>query len=45
MVPAGVSSAEDRLRYYAERFPVVEVDSCGADQGVHRVSLQQLDAE
>ncbi|MDQ3762463.1 MAG: DUF72 domain-containing protein [Actinomycetota bacterium] len=25
--PPGVSSAEDRLRYYAERFPVVEVDS------------------
>lgn len=25
--PTGVSSAEARLRYYAERFPVVEVDS------------------
>jgi uncharacterized protein YecE (DUF72 family) len=25
--PPGVSSAEDRLRYYADRFPVVEVDS------------------
>jgi uncharacterized protein YecE (DUF72 family) len=25
--PRGVSSAEDRLRYYAEQFPVVEVDS------------------
>jgi uncharacterized protein YecE (DUF72 family) len=25
--PAGVSSAETRLRYYAERFPIVEVDS------------------
>jgi hypothetical protein len=25
--PPGVSSAEGRLRYYAERFPVVEVDS------------------
>ncbi|HKG93608.1 MAG TPA: DUF72 domain-containing protein [Gemmatimonadaceae bacterium] len=25
--PAGVSSAEDRLRYYASRFPLVEVDS------------------
>jgi uncharacterized protein YecE (DUF72 family) len=25
--PLGVSSAEDRLRYYAERFPIVEVDS------------------
>ena len=25
--PAGTSSAEDRLRYYASQFPVVEVDS------------------
>ena len=25
--PRGVSSAEDRLRYYADQFPVVEVDS------------------
>ena len=25
--PRGVSSAEDRLRFYAEQFPVVEVDS------------------
>jgi uncharacterized protein YecE (DUF72 family) len=25
--PAGVASAEERLRYYAERFPLVEVDS------------------
>jgi len=25
--PRGVSSAEDRLRYYASQFPVVEVDS------------------
>lgn len=25
--PRGVSSAEERLRYYAEQFPVVEVDS------------------
>jgi uncharacterized protein YecE (DUF72 family) len=25
--PRGVSSSEDRLRYYAEQFPVVEVDS------------------
>jgi uncharacterized protein YecE (DUF72 family) len=25
--PPGVSSAKDRLRYYAEQFPVVEVDS------------------
>jgi uncharacterized protein YecE (DUF72 family) len=25
--PAGVSSAEARLRYYAEQFPIVEVDS------------------
>ncbi len=25
--PAGASSAEDRLRFYASRFPVVEVDS------------------
>jgi uncharacterized protein YecE (DUF72 family) len=25
--PKGVSSAEDRLRYYADRFPLVEVDS------------------
>jgi uncharacterized protein YecE (DUF72 family) len=25
--PTGVSSAEERLRYYAEHFPVVEVDS------------------
>jgi hypothetical protein len=25
--PPGVSSAEDRLRYYADHFPVVEVDS------------------
>jgi uncharacterized protein YecE (DUF72 family) len=25
--PRGVSSAENRLRYYAEQFPVVEVDS------------------
>jgi uncharacterized protein YecE (DUF72 family) len=25
--PPGVSSAEERLRYYAEHFPVVEVDS------------------
>jgi len=25
--PEGVSSAEERLRYYASRFPVVEVDS------------------
>ena len=25
--PAGVSSAEDRLRFYASRFPVVEVDA------------------
>jgi uncharacterized protein YecE (DUF72 family) len=25
--PRGASSAEDRLRYYAEQFPVVEVDS------------------
>jgi uncharacterized protein YecE (DUF72 family) len=25
--PAGAKSAEDRLRYYAERFPFVEVDS------------------
>jgi len=25
--PRGVSSAADRLRYYAEQFPVVEVDS------------------
>lgn len=26
--PAGTSSAEERLRYYASRFPLVEVDSC-----------------
>jgi uncharacterized protein YecE (DUF72 family) len=25
--PKGVASAEDRLRYYSERFPLVEVDS------------------
>ena len=25
--PEGVTSAEDRLRYYASRFPVVEVDA------------------
>jgi len=25
--PAGTSSAEKRLRYYASQFPVVEVDS------------------
>lgn len=25
--PAGVTSAEDRLRYYASQFPIVEVDS------------------
>ncbi|NUQ19623.1 MAG: DUF72 domain-containing protein, partial [Gemmatimonadaceae bacterium] len=25
--PRGTSSAEDRLRYYASQFPVVEVDS------------------
>src|SRR5215208_7095942 len=25
--PPGISSAEDRLRYYASRFPLVEVDS------------------
>ena len=25
--PPGVSSAEDRLRYYARQFPIVEVDS------------------
>ena len=25
--PAGADSAEDRLRYYASRFPVVEIDS------------------
>jgi uncharacterized protein YecE (DUF72 family) len=25
--PPGVSSAEDRLRYYAQQFPIVEVDS------------------
>ena len=25
--PAGVTSAEARLRYYAEQFPIVEVDS------------------
>lgn len=25
--PAGVSSAEDRLRFYAQQFPIVEVDS------------------
>jgi uncharacterized protein YecE (DUF72 family) len=25
--PRGCSSAEDRLRYYASRFPLVEVDS------------------
>jgi uncharacterized protein YecE (DUF72 family) len=25
--PKGVTSAEDRLRYYSERFPLVEVDS------------------
>jgi uncharacterized protein YecE (DUF72 family) len=26
--PGHATSAEDRLRYYAERFPLVEVDSC-----------------
>src|ERR1044071_1600096 len=25
--PSGASSAEDRLKYYASRFPLVEVDS------------------
>ena len=25
--PSGASSAEDRLRFYAEQFPLVEVDS------------------
>ncbi len=25
--PAAAKSAEERLRYYAERFPIVEVDS------------------
>ncbi len=25
--PAGATSAEDRLRYYASRFPIVEIDS------------------
>src|ERR671911_488191 len=25
--PKGVTSAEDRLRFYAEQFPLVEVDS------------------
>jgi len=25
--PPGVSSAEDRLRFYAQQFPIVEVDS------------------
>ena len=26
--PGHATSAEDRLRYYAQRFPLVEVDSC-----------------
>ncbi|HEY2802998.1 MAG TPA: DUF72 domain-containing protein, partial [Actinomycetota bacterium] len=25
--PPGAKSAEDRLRFYAEQFPIVEVDS------------------
>jgi uncharacterized protein YecE (DUF72 family) len=28
LYPKGCSSAEDRLRYYASRFPMVEIDTC-----------------
>jgi uncharacterized protein YecE (DUF72 family) len=34
--PKGCSSAEDRLRYYASRFPLVEVDSISHEQRERR---------